>query len=57
MTKMHFQAFAKEINQPAVWTLDQRRAMYALIIRTVGQFNARFDQARFRTACGLDGEV
>ncbi len=51
MTKMHFEAFAREIagfaDGPA------KRTAAEVIIRVARQFNPRFDRERFLAACDI----
>lgn len=52
MTKRHFEAFAREIQQ-SNRSFEEKAAMYYLVVRVAREFNARFDEARFLVACGL----
>lgn len=52
MTKQHFVAFAREIKQ-SDRSLEEKAAMYYLVIRVAREFNPHFDETRFRVACGL----
>lgn len=52
MTKMHFEAMAKEIkesNRPS----NEKAAAAHLFMRVAENFNPRFDKDRFWKACGL----
>jgi hypothetical protein len=52
MTKMHFEAFAREIRE-SNRSLDERAAMAWLVVIVAQSFNSRFDHSRFFTAAGL----
>lgn len=61
MTKMHFQMLADEMRQGKPAPSDVQggvqwcRDAYALA-RVCARCNARFDQGRFLTACGISPE-
>lgn len=52
MTKMHFEAFAREVRE-SNRSVEERAAMAWLVVRVASQFNPRFDSARFFKAAGL----
>lgn len=55
MTKMHFEAFAREIAQSAdTLTVLERLAVANIVVRVAQQFNPRFAVSRFFRAAGLE---